>query len=398
MREKRGCLLVGFFRLSPLVWGFSEAGTTSELVFHANTCPNWVSTVESKTNSDCERLCLDKDSRLYDFCLPVEYGTDELGTWASDQCYSQWIYGSSDDIVKETIHETSSPMTCQQQCQIRSGCVNWMYRAIDHPTKSWNRKGDCVLKTQADVDGALSVTFTPDQTTLSDTTFCEHDRPLYCQSIDCLTCSGSLRCVWQSQYHLSGPKYCALPDQCSYELLSADLPTGDATSTSTSSTSRSSTTEPITDSNTIENTSAPTTAGPITDDSSSASTSGPITDDRTIGSTSARTTAGPITDDSTIGSTTAGPITDDSTIGSTSAPTTAGPTTDDSTIGNTSAPATVGPITECSVLKDWISLSDCLKCRDGYRFYPLVVGLSLSLRAKRIVKPATTELTNGHVT
>ncbi|KAH0472440.1 MAG: hypothetical protein KVP17_000502, partial [Porospora cf. gigantea B] len=172
-----------------------------------------------------------------------------------------------------TIDETSSPVACQQLCQIRSGCVNWMYRAIDHPTKSWNRRGDCVLKTQADVDGALSVTFNPDQTTLTDTTFCERDRPLYCQSTDCLTCSGSLRCVWQSQYHLSGPKYCALPDQCSYQLSPTDLPISDATPMS----------------------------------------------------------------------------------------------------GTTSPPAgllrgVAG--SDCSVLNNWVSLSDCLKCRDGYRFYP----------------------------
>ena len=58
------------FLLGPLVFGFLKVGV------HANpdTCPNWVSTVDSNTNADCERLCLDKDSKLHDFCLPVDYG------------------------------------------------------------------------------------------------------------------------------------------------------------------------------------------------------------------------------------------------------------------------------------------------------------------------------------
>eukprot|EP01053_Blabericola_migrator_P006520 Blabericola_migrator_1__6519@NODE_328_length_9722_cov_325_367582_g265_i0_p2_GENE_NODE_328_length_9722_cov_325_367582_g265_i0NODE_328_length_9722_cov_325_367582_g265_i0_p2_ORF_typecomplete_len667_score99_23PAN_4/PF14295_6/6_3e03PAN_4/PF14295_6/0_047PAN_4/PF14295_6/1_8e04PAN_4/PF14295_6/1_6e05PAN_4/PF14295_6/1_1e02_NODE_328_length_9722_cov_325_367582_g265_i057787778 len=208
-----------------------------------NLCGNSVSRASGMTNRECSDLC---KRVLLQGLDPME--NDEYSTWCFIEPYDHTAYSTGTDIIRGTCFDqwihggvmlnlsanqyscglaptlyTTTPSDCQYMCQIHSACIRWIW-TIRTDNNDGADDNQCCLLSSAHVFEALDTSFEvsayafngeraafsirAQQECSSLGMACQRDPSL------CFPCNGKWRCVWRSQQHISGWKYCFAQDMC----------------------------------------------------------------------------------------------------------------------------------------------------------------------------------------
>jgi len=187
-------------------------------------CYYAVSYSATKFNEECKDMCgvavHSGDWDVYDTLCGIEkYRNDDKTdrVYNDGRCFTRWVYGYEDGAIAESpdysIANVGTPQQCQELCQRIFDCENFLWRA--------RGKGapHCLLKTKKQVSRALEIQLDgslwgtiPDPEWAQ---YCNIGLDVECNShhYECLICPPQKHysCVWESHWHLSGPKNCGSP-------------------------------------------------------------------------------------------------------------------------------------------------------------------------------------------
>eukprot|EP01056_Protomagalhaensia_sp_Gyna25_P005860 Protomagalhaensia_sp_Gyna_25__5859@NODE_878_length_2480_cov_764_775092_g692_i0_p1_GENE_NODE_878_length_2480_cov_764_775092_g692_i0NODE_878_length_2480_cov_764_775092_g692_i0_p1_ORF_typecomplete_len420_score73_17PAN_4/PF14295_6/1_4e03PAN_4/PF14295_6/2_1e07PAN_4/PF14295_6/5_8e02PAN_1/PF00024_26/1_2e02PAN_1/PF00024_26/8_1e05Vac17/PF17321_2/0_25Hamartin/PF04388_12/0_59KAR9/PF08580_10/0_8_NODE_878_length_2480_cov_764_775092_g692_i01711430 len=179
-------------------------------------CSQVVARSSTMSNRECQAWCEEGGSHLEEafhaHCTTAHYKVVNGRTVVDNDCFEKWVYGY---VEPETLAgfrtlEAGTPAQCQLLCQETAECVNWVWSASVH-----TRHKECVLKSEAQVSKALGILTDSQPPGNLDVRYCNFQMGWSCSNLfNCLDCDGRPRCVWESDLHVSGWKFCGNQNSC----------------------------------------------------------------------------------------------------------------------------------------------------------------------------------------
>eukprot|EP01057_Protomagalhaensia_wolfi_P000462 Protomagalhaensia_wolfi_Nauph_80__461@NODE_1259_length_1627_cov_558_221033_g969_i0_p1_GENE_NODE_1259_length_1627_cov_558_221033_g969_i0NODE_1259_length_1627_cov_558_221033_g969_i0_p1_ORF_typecomplete_len421_score112_90PAN_4/PF14295_6/51PAN_4/PF14295_6/4e08PAN_4/PF14295_6/1_4e03PAN_1/PF00024_26/12PAN_1/PF00024_26/0_0012AspBHydro_N/PF05279_11/0_022_NODE_1259_length_1627_cov_558_221033_g969_i02781540 len=184
-------------------------------------CSQVVSRSAALSNRECQAWCEEGDSLLDEafkaHCTSAHYKVVNGRTVMDNACFEKWVYGYAEPegLAGVQTLKAETPAACQLICQETATCVNWVWSASVH-----SRHKECVLKSEVQIEKALGILTDSQPPSNLDVNYCNFQMGWTCQNLfNCLSCDERPRCVWESDLHVSGWKFCGNQNSCEPDLV-----------------------------------------------------------------------------------------------------------------------------------------------------------------------------------